>query len=858
VSAFLLAAFSCPAVAKAADSPAAPLVVVPAFPEVASQGSANYYVPIIRPPPTAGVGPALELGYHSERGTGLAGVGWSLDWTDSSVTGVTLHYLLQYAGVIRCSNANAGGSKADRVSGGAKDGLCLNGERLIAVKGAYGAPESEYRTEIDSFQKIIAHGRLLDGPAWFEVHTKHGAIVEYGNSDDSRLLSDRKDMVHAWLVAKTSDVVNNYVAYAYKLDPISGRPYPVRLDYTGNDKANLQPYNSIRLSYSSRPAAPPLLAHILTYAGDQLVLDYRLAYDHPESDRVHLTGVQLCSATGSCLPPTTMHWGGSTGDLLTAVDNGIGAIHGFEYRGFDPSFATASTDREVNGQAVIQLCARSTESDGHDPVHAIDYSYFEPKFDPEEGRFLGFGRTEIVDRTSGRREENVWRQDFPYRGVLESTTASYGPVVVESVANTYDAEKLGGGRYLIALREKVERSSDLDGTPMPSKTTSYKYNADGDETERIEVSENAKIITRKWYANDERLWHLGRMSRLVQQRTVEGSSITRTAAFAYDPDSGLLAQEVSEPDKNEFWRRTDYGHDVFGDTVSELKTGADIEPRKRRILFDSKDRFELEEDDPAGNRESWTHEELFGNETGHFENGKRLSERTSDGFGRTSSEADARRRIEYRYPYCKGVYDGSEPCPEGAAFFVRKDFAAHATGSGMTETAYYDPFARIVASETRTSSDVVRVARGYDASGNLARESEPFDPQHGAPTWTITSHDAFGRTVDIDRPDGSSAHHTYHGSRTEVVDDGRRTIVIKNAQGLRATEIGPDGQSTAYRYDSYGDLLQVSDKDGITVNTYDIRGNLLSTRGPHGNKTYKYNVLGEQMSDTAAVPDSHP
>jgi hypothetical protein len=40
--------------------------------------------------------------------------------------------------------------------------------------GAYGADGSEYRTEINSFSKIVAGSFQGGRPSWFEVRTKAG------------------------------------------------------------------------------------------------------------------------------------------------------------------------------------------------------------------------------------------------------------------------------------------------------------------------------------------------------------------------------------------------------------------------------------------------------------------------------------------------------------------------------------------------------------------------------------------------------------------------------------------------------------------------------------------------------------
>jgi hypothetical protein len=54
--------------------------------------------------------------------------------------------------------------------------FCLDGQRLVLVPntGDYGDEGSEYRTEIESFRKIVAHGQAGSGTAYFIVKDRDG------------------------------------------------------------------------------------------------------------------------------------------------------------------------------------------------------------------------------------------------------------------------------------------------------------------------------------------------------------------------------------------------------------------------------------------------------------------------------------------------------------------------------------------------------------------------------------------------------------------------------------------------------------------------------------------------------------
>ncbi|HEY2070573.1 MAG TPA: FG-GAP-like repeat-containing protein, partial [Rhizomicrobium sp.] len=290
---------------------------------VSATGAFTYSVPIMVPPGTAGMGPALALDYSTQNGDGPEGIGWAL-------TGLPA--------VTRCPRTVAQDGVHGGVNFDANDRFCMNGQRLVLISGTYGADGSEYRTEIDSYSRILAHGTAGNGPAWFEVHTKAGQIIELGNTPDSLVLPVKADgsgvlpTARAWAVDKISDTKGNYLTVSYINDSTNGQVYPLAVHYTGNAGAGLAPYNSVEFLYGSRTDMVPsyqagtvmkttvLLTDIQTYAGANMVLDYKIAYTPAHSAATHdeATSITQCdgAATQTCLPPVSFTWQGSR-DTLT-------------------------------------------------------------------------------------------------------------------------------------------------------------------------------------------------------------------------------------------------------------------------------------------------------------------------------------------------------------------------------------------------------------------------------------------------------------------------------------------------------------------------------------------------------------
>jgi hypothetical protein len=309
---------------------------LPGKPGVGSSGAATYSVPISVPPGTAGMIPSLSLDYNSQSGAssgwlgaGLAGVGWSLSGLPA---------------IGRCPRTVAQDGVAGAVNYDANDRFCIDGQRLVAVTGVYGADGTEYRTEIESFSKIVSHGTAGTGPAWFEVRSKSGQILQLGNTTDSRILAQGKTSARSWGVNKVSDTKGNYFTVTYVNDSVNGQAYPSRIDYTGNDAASLAPYNSVQFVYdTSRTDVLPVyhagsllkttvrLTKVQTYSGSALVADYRLAYQQGSATgRSQLAGITLCDGSNNCLPATSFTWqnGTTTPTVISNVAGQNGTLAG--------------------------------------------------------------------------------------------------------------------------------------------------------------------------------------------------------------------------------------------------------------------------------------------------------------------------------------------------------------------------------------------------------------------------------------------------------------------------------------------------------------------------------------------------
>ena len=283
-------------------------------------GAANYTIPIAVPPGTAGMQPSLSLSYNSQSGNGLLGVSWTLG-------GLSV--------ITRCNQTIVQDGINRGVQLDDNDRFCIDGHRLISINGLYGADLTEYRTEIDTFIKVISldTDSANSGPEKFKVWTKSGQIMEYGFTTDSRIEAQGKLDVHVWAVSKISDTAGNYISFVYDETNSIGEYLITGIQYTGNENANpsLAPYASVNFEYESREdelenyvvdsvvRVTKTLKNIKMQVDESLVRDYQLNYSTDGQDDVSLlVDLTECAGINECFSPIKITWQLSFGN--TGVD----------------------------------------------------------------------------------------------------------------------------------------------------------------------------------------------------------------------------------------------------------------------------------------------------------------------------------------------------------------------------------------------------------------------------------------------------------------------------------------------------------------------------------------------------------
>ena len=259
--------------------------------EVNSQGAATYKFDMELPPGTAGVRPNIGLSYNHQSGVGLLGYQWNL-------TGLSY--------ITRCSQNLAQDSLIRPVRMNQNDRFCLQGQRLVAISGAYGADQTIYRTERESWTKVVSFGNCNNGPCRFVAYQKDGNTVEF---DAFNVAAGKPALL--WATSKVTDRNGNYWTASYTNDQNS--IYPSTLAYTSNDAVNLSATRTLSFQYqdSFRPKTTYLagirqitrkvLKRVEIKVDDSLVRSYEFNFLTRANNQAELLQeIVECNASQAC------------------------------------------------------------------------------------------------------------------------------------------------------------------------------------------------------------------------------------------------------------------------------------------------------------------------------------------------------------------------------------------------------------------------------------------------------------------------------------------------------------------------------------------------------------------------------
>jgi RHS repeat-associated protein len=242
-----------------------------------NQGALTYSLPLVVPPGTAGAKPDLVLQYNSNSGNGYFGQGWAISG-QSSIT--------------RCGSNIAMDGKIRGVKGDSQDNICLDGQRLILANGSKWEANSDYRTKIDSYSKIVYDGTN------FTLYSKSGEIKKYEPIGDSWLMTSLSDRFGNEIKNHyTKSDSENYISHITYSDNTIVFNYEDRLDKSSGYNLGKKRELTKRVkSIDIKSGATTLRTYSLTYK-----------IQSSSIDKLILETIKECSES-ICLEPITLEY----------------------------------------------------------------------------------------------------------------------------------------------------------------------------------------------------------------------------------------------------------------------------------------------------------------------------------------------------------------------------------------------------------------------------------------------------------------------------------------------------------------------------------------------------------------------
>ncbi|WP_164519327.1 PQQ-binding-like beta-propeller repeat protein, partial [Pseudoalteromonas rubra] len=273
---------------------------------VNEQGAATYSIPIALPQGIAGVTPEVSLNYNSQQPESSVAQGWQLS-AGSAIS--------------RCRQTLAQDGAFKPISIGVsdeEDRYCLDGQRLMLINNAvHGKVGAEYRTEINTQQRIEIEAGEEPYKVQFAVYGKDGSKRIYGGTKNSQAGGEHYPT--SWLLRQSMDSVAaasnkaepaaNVIKYRYRhggagggVDSVLGQLETVlsSIDYSGYTVTfNYQAGPVRHLAYSLEPVSLPMwskaqLKDIRVSKGSVPLHYYDLHFENGANGVRQLTSVQHC------------------------------------------------------------------------------------------------------------------------------------------------------------------------------------------------------------------------------------------------------------------------------------------------------------------------------------------------------------------------------------------------------------------------------------------------------------------------------------------------------------------------------------------------------------------------------------
>ena len=594
---------------------------------------------------------------------------------------------------------------------------------------------------------------------------------------------------------------------------------------------------------------------------------------------------------------------GVAGDLATSITDGFGV-------NFSPTYAvlpstntytkaTGATYPEADYAGPIWVVTSYAATDGIGGTYTISETYNGARVNMQGRGFEGFLWKRAQDSRSLYYSKDQFALSFPNTGMPTERTVyqSNGTTVVSDVVNTLASATLdsttNNQRYFPYVSQSVSKSYEvggaINGSLITQNMTTVTYGGANGFTygnpSQIVTTTIDKDTTSPWSGNTftdnvnitphedhgavPNGWCIGLTDQTSDQRqwtTPTGPALTHTTSFSVSTDGTCrVLGQTREPSSTVDKVVTTYSYtdgcnnvnsvSVTGQTVA----GAAMTPRSASVGYGTRClkpelmTNALTQSSQAGYRYDLG---LQTSVTDH--NGLVVSTTYNDlGQVQTQVRPDGT-QTTIALTACSGSSCLSDPL---LRYLVQRSEQDSTTGHATYwyTQQYFDAIGRLKYDRPLQSNGVqTQVALTYDSRGRTVIRTNPSGNGFSSYNTTIAYDDlnrptSESRPIDSLHPALESTTLTYQG-RTATVTDPRSFTTKKQVdvlgELLRVTD--PDGVSvTSYAYNAFGALTTITDPaSNVTSRTYDSLGYLLTgTSDPdRGSWSYQYDSLGELIN----------
>ena len=572
-------------------------------------------------------------------------------------------------------------------------------------------------------------------------------------------------------------------------------------------------------------------------------------------------------------------------DLVSSISDGFGITFSPSYTPISQGHYTPGSSAafpDIDFQGPMYVVYRFVASDGTGGTYTDDFFYWGARLNLQGRGFEGFATTRQTDNRNGIYQVTNYRQDFPYIGAIFETDV-YQPnltTFMSKVVNTYSYANLQGVNCSLrcfpftsgTTTSHYEVGGTKNGQLISADVASYTYDGYGTLTNTaITRTDYDFYAGQQWLTtiantitNDATNYCIGRPSRTTTTKTAPGQSAqTRTVDHTIDYVQCRATAEIVEPTSSLLKVTTNFGFDACGNTTSVSvvgldKNGAAMAARTTGTSYGTRCQFPETVTNPLNQTSSVAYNYALGVKSSATDANGIVLSWLYDNFGRKTKET----RPDSTYTtwsYSDCVSTSCWGVPD--LRFQTQEILYSSAGTLLRHHyTFYDGLDRLRFNEAdRVLGVWVTPYTVYDALGRKTKEYLPYSASSNG--YHGYSYDLANRpTSDTTYTPAGAVYRTlsmgYLGDTVTVTDPRSNTVTkVGDLTGKtrQVTDPAPGG-TTAYTFDSFGNLVMVVDAIGATSTyAYNIRGvKTTSTDADTGSWTFTPDSLNELVSQTDA------